>query len=85
MTEISKGIDYNKFNTNPSQRSNNDSTTLDNSVQVKDTSLESVPVYTFDETIQLVINEKRSFGFDMMFQNLSFVILTMGILSFNPV
>ena len=33
----------------------------------------------------MVINEKRSFGLDMLYQNLSFVILTLGILSFNPV
>lgn len=64
MTESPiKGLEQDLINNNPSQRS---SSTLDTSATGKDSSIDS-PVYTFDETIQLVINEKGSFGVSMLF------------------
>ena len=40
---------------------------------------------SYDESIALGINKERGFGRDMLYQNISFAIMTLGILSVNPI
>lgn len=40
---------------------------------------------SYDESIALGINKERGFGTDMLYQNISFAIMTLGILSVNPI
>ena len=40
---------------------------------------------SYDESIELTINKNYGFGRNMMYQNISFLIMSMGILSANPV
>jgi hypothetical protein len=39
----------------------------------------------YDESIALTINKERGFGANILYQNISFIVMCLGILSVNPI
>ena len=40
---------------------------------------------SYDESITLAINKEKAFGWNMLYQNVSFLMMSIGILSVNPI